>query len=61
MENKVMELMIGGLSDREIAASLQLSFHTIRDYNKSIRNKYGVKSKLQLASIMLRKSIGLSA
>ena len=61
MENKVMELMIGGLSDREIADSLQLSFHTIRDYNKSIRNKYGVKSKLQLASMMLRKSIGLSA
>jgi DNA-binding NarL/FixJ family response regulator len=60
-ENKVMELMIRGLSDRDIANLLHLSIHTIRDYNKSIRNKYGVKSKLQLASMVLRKSIGLSA
>jgi DNA-binding NarL/FixJ family response regulator len=60
-ENKVMELMIRGLSDRDIANLLHLSIHTVRDYNKSIRNKFGVKSKLQLAAMMLRTSIGLSA
>ena len=60
-ENKVMELMIRGLSDRDIANHLHLSIHTVRDYNKSIRNKFGVKSKLQLASMMLRTSMGLSA
>jgi hypothetical protein len=29
-----------------------------RDYNKSIRSKFGVKSMLQLASMMLRNSLG---
>ncbi len=60
-EKKVMELMISGLSDRDIANSLHLSIHTVRDYNKSIRRKYGVKSKMQLAAMMLRMSIGLPA
>ncbi len=60
-EKKVMELMIGGLTDRDIANQLHLSIHTIRDHNKSIRSKFGVKSKLQLASMMLRNSLRLSA
>ena len=60
-EKKVMELMVSGLTDREIADSLILSIHTVRDYSKSIRNKFGVKSKLQLAATILRNSMGLSA
>ena len=60
-EKKVMELMIRGSTDQEIADSLRLSIHTVRDYNKSIRNKFGVKSKVQLAAMMLRHSLGLSA
>lgn len=60
-EKKVMELMVSGLSDQGIADSLRLSIHTVRDYNKSIRNKFGVKSKVQLAAMMLRHSLGLSA
>jgi len=60
-EKKIMDLMISGFSDREIADSLNLSIHTIRDYNKSIRSKFGVKSKVQLAAMILRHSLGLSA
>jgi len=58
-EKKIMELLISGLSDQAIADHLQLSIHTVRDYNKSIRSKFGVKSRMELASIMLRHSIGL--
>ena len=60
-EKKVMELLISGLSDQAIADYLQLSIHTVRDYNKSIRTKFGVKSRMELAAMMLRNSIGLSA
>ena len=60
-EKRVMELMISGMSDLGIADSLRLSIHTVRDYNKSIRNKFGVKSKVQLAAVMLRHSLGLPA
>lgn len=60
-EKRVMELMISGMSDQGIADSLRLSVHTVRDYNKSIRNKFGVKSRVQLAATILRNSIGLSA
>ena len=59
-EKKVMEFMLKGLNDREIANSLCLSIHTVRDYNKSIRYKFGVKSKLQLIAVMVRNSFGLS-
>jgi len=58
-ERKVMELLISGLSDQAIADYMQLSVHTVRDYNKSIRTKFGVKSRMELASMMLRNSIGL--
>jgi hypothetical protein len=58
-ERKVMELLISGLSDQAIADYMQLSVHTVRDYNKSIRTKCGVKSRMELASMMLRNSIGL--
>jgi hypothetical protein len=54
-EKEIINLMVNGLSDREIAERLKLSFHTVRDYNKSIRSKLGVKSKAQLANIMIRE------
>lgn len=60
-EKKIMDLMIDGFSDREIADSLCLSIHTVRDYNKSIRRKFGVKSKVQLAAMIVRHSLGLPA
>jgi len=58
-EKEIIDLMICGLSDRDIADFLHLSIHTVRDYNKSIRSKFGVKNKVQLAATMLRNSIGL--
>ncbi len=60
-EKKIMDLMISGFRDREIADSLCLSIHTVRDYNKSIRRKFGVKSKVQLAAMIVRRSLGVPA
>ena len=60
-EKEIMDLMISGFSDRDIANRLHLSIHTVRDYNKSIRRKFGVKSKVHLAAMILRDSIGLPA
>jgi DNA-binding NarL/FixJ family response regulator len=60
-KKKIMDLMISGFSDQEIADSPCLSIHTVRDYNKSIRRKFGVKSKVQLAAMIVRRSLGLPA
>ena len=60
-EKTIMELMIRGLSDQAIADHLHLSIHTVRDYNKSIRSKFGVKTRMELAAMKLRTSFGFPA
>ena len=49
-------LMLKGASDRDISDQLLISIHTVKDYGKSIRSKYQVKSRLQLISALLGRS-----
>ena len=42
-----------GASDRDISEHLLISVHTVKEYGKSIRRKYRVKSRLQLISMLL--------
>jgi two-component system response regulator NreC len=52
-ENDILILLLKGASDREIAEHLLISIHTVKEYGKSIRRKYQVKSRLQLISALL--------
>ena len=52
-EKEILILMLKGASDRDISEHLQISIHTVKEYGKSIRRKYQVKSRLQLISVLL--------
>ncbi|MFZ0406888.1 MAG: LuxR C-terminal-related transcriptional regulator [Cyanobium sp.] len=45
-----------GFSDVQIADAMQISVHTVKDYGKSIRGKYNVKTRLQLVSALLGRA-----
>jgi DNA-binding NarL/FixJ family response regulator len=46
-EIQVLEYLIGGLTDRAIAARLEVSEHTVKNHMKSIRHKLGVVNRVQ--------------
>jgi DNA-binding NarL/FixJ family response regulator len=61
-EKEVLILMLKGATDRDISEHLLISVHTVKEYGKSIRRKYNVKSRLQLISALLgRKQAPASA
>jgi DNA-binding NarL/FixJ family response regulator len=47
-EEEILNLIIQGCSDRQIAEQLQLSYETARTYGKTVRRKLGAKSRLEL-------------
>ncbi|HST38330.1 MAG TPA: helix-turn-helix transcriptional regulator [Conexibacter sp.] len=52
-EREVAQLVVEGLSDREIAARLVLSPHTVRQHLKRIYSRLGVGSRVQLVRLAL--------
>jgi len=52
-EKEILILMLKGATDREISEHLLISIHTVKEYGKSIRSKYQVKTRLQLISALL--------
>ena len=52
-EQEVLVLLLQGASDRDISDQLTISIHTVKEYGKSIRTKYQVKTRMQLISILL--------
>jgi DNA-binding CsgD family transcriptional regulator len=59
-EKEILTLMLKGATDREISDHLLISIHTVKDYGKSIRRKYQVKSRVQLISGLLSRNLQLS-
>ncbi|MCR5467594.1 MAG: helix-turn-helix transcriptional regulator [Lachnospiraceae bacterium] len=47
-EQRVAELMYNGLTYKEIAAELVISYHTVKKHVQNIYTKCGVKSRYQL-------------
>jgi DNA-binding CsgD family transcriptional regulator len=45
---ETLDVMLTGASDKEIAAQLALSPHTVRQYVKAILRAYRVSSRAQL-------------
>lgn len=46
-EHQTLELMVGGLSNREIAESLGVSINTVKTYGRTVYRKIGARSRVQ--------------
>ena len=56
-EFEVLQLLVEGHSNPEIAARLYLSPNTVKTYVRSIFNKFGVNDRLQAAVFAVRNQI----
>ena len=50
-EREVVELVAHGLEDREIAARLLMSVHTVRTHLRHVRAKTGPTNRVELARL----------
>jgi DNA-binding CsgD family transcriptional regulator/GAF domain-containing protein len=57
-EREVAALVVDGLTDREIAQQLYLSFHTVAQYVKRIYRKLDVGSRVELTRLLLARHPG---
>ena len=53
-ELEVVDLIVFGYSNRDIAKMLFISEHTAKDHTKNIYRKVGVHSRLELAALIYR-------
>lgn len=59
-ERQILTLLLKGKSDRDISEDLKITIDTVKEYGKSIRRKYNVKSRLQLISMLLSRTLEIS-
>lgn len=57
-EEEVLQLILSGKSNREIAASLIISENTVKTHVRNIFSKYDISSRAELISSLLRIQIG---
>ncbi len=43
-EKEVLQLLAEGLSSKEIAGKLAISFHTVESHRKNLRQKFGARN-----------------
>lgn len=43
-EKKVLQLLAVGMSSKQIAKELTISFHTVESHRKSLRQKFGARN-----------------
>jgi DNA-binding NarL/FixJ family response regulator len=56
-EIEVLQLLVRGASNKEIAARLDLSEHTIKSHLSRIFDKLGVKSRTEAATLALQRGL----
>jgi DNA-binding CsgD family transcriptional regulator len=56
-EKEILTLLSRGLSTRQIAASLSISYHTVESHRKNLRMKFDAKNSSEL----MTKALQLSA
>ncbi len=54
-EREVVDLIVGGMSNKEIAHQLHLATHTIRSHVHNVLEKLALRSRLQIAAYMHAK------
>jgi ATP/maltotriose-dependent transcriptional regulator MalT len=58
-ERDVLGLMAGGATNREIAASLHLSPHTVKEHTSTLYRKLGVRNRAE--AVRRAERLGLSS
>jgi DNA-binding NarL/FixJ family response regulator len=56
-ELQVLELIVRGLANKEIAAELRIAEHTVKNHVKSVLAKLGVDDRTQAATAALQRGI----
>jgi DNA-binding NarL/FixJ family response regulator len=56
-EHEILEMMMEGLSNKEIAVQLDVSVHTVKFHISSILGKLGATSRTEAATIGLRRGL----
>ncbi|MFO7254064.1 MULTISPECIES: helix-turn-helix domain-containing protein [Limnochorda] len=56
-EREILELLANGLTNREIAAALYISPHTVKNHVSSIYRKLGVDDRTRVAVTALRLGV----
>jgi DNA-binding CsgD family transcriptional regulator len=59
-EKNIFDLLILGLSSKEIANKLFISVHTVESHRKHIRKKFGVHSTAQLVVKVYQNALALA-
>jgi DNA-binding CsgD family transcriptional regulator len=57
-EKEVLELLARGLSTKEIASSLGISFHTVESHRKNLRTKFAAKNSSEVLMKFFKLSVG---
>lgn len=56
-ELDVLELLLAGLSNKEVAAKLGISFKTVQSHRQRVMDKLGARSPMHLAEIVRQVSV----
>lgn len=56
-ESEILQLMIKGLNSPQIANTLFLSYHTVENHKRNLRNKTGVKTSAALIDYVWRNNL----
>jgi DNA-binding NarL/FixJ family response regulator len=56
-ERQVLELIVRGLANKQIAYSLDIAEHTVKNHVKSILDKLGVQDRTQAATAAIQRGI----
>lgn len=56
-EVQILKLIVKGKTQKEIANSLDLSFHTVKTYVQQMKNKLQVTRNIELANIAILSKI----
>ena len=52
-EKRILELIGMGYSTRKIAVALEISFHTVQSYRRSLLKKYGAANSAELVRLAI--------
>ena len=56
-EMEVLELVVQGLLNKQIAHALNISEHTVKNHVKNILEKLGVEDRTQAATVSIQRGI----
>ncbi|HEV7302464.1 MAG TPA: LuxR C-terminal-related transcriptional regulator [Tepidisphaeraceae bacterium] len=54
---ETLEMLLGGLSEKQVATAMELSVHTVHVYVKSLYVALGVNSRAELMALFLRYAL----